>query len=182
MISCILLGIILLTATVVSFPLYRKAAYDRMLQDEFENALRDSGEWPAKLEMTLVSKQQKGGKSMTQMEGYLANLFNQIGATPKVSGYYYRLDSQELKSAWNRGDMGKAYTRLGMLNGLPEHVTMVYGSMYSEDGLDEDGNIEQTEIVGIHIKKPLRITQPPWGKPAWFCAISSAEINTTVVS
>ncbi len=142
MISCILLGIILLTATVVSFPLYRKAAYDRMLQDEFENALRDSGEWPAKLEMTLVSKQQKGGKSMTQMEGYLANLFNQIGATPKVSGYYYRLDSQELKSAWNRGDMGKAYTRLGMLNGLPEHVTMVYGSMYSEDGLDEDGNIE----------------------------------------
>lgn len=142
MISCILLGIVLLVATVVSFPLYRKAAYDRMLQDEFENVLRDSGEWPARLDMTLVSKQQKGGTSMTQMEGYLTNLFNQLGVTEKVSGYYYRLDSQELKSSWNRGDMGKAYTSLGMLNGLPEHVTMVYGTMYSEDGLDEDGNIE----------------------------------------
>lgn len=142
MISCILLGIILLTATVVSFPLYRKAAYDRMLQDEFENALRDSGEWPAKLEMNLVSKQQKGGKSMTQMEGNLTNLFGQLGVTPKVSGYYYRLDVQELRSTLNRGDIGKIYTRLGMLSGLPEHVTMVYGQMYSEDGLDEDGNIE----------------------------------------
>ena len=142
MISCILLGIILLTATVVSFPLYRKAAYDRMLQDEFENALRDSGEWPAKLDMTLVSKLQDGGTSMIQMEKNLANVFNQLGVTPKVSGYYYRLDSQEIRSAWNRGDMGKAYTRLGTLSDLPEHVTMVYGQMYSEDGLDEDGNIE----------------------------------------
>ena len=35
MVVCLLLGIVLLVATVVSFPMYRKAAYDRMLADEF---------------------------------------------------------------------------------------------------------------------------------------------------
>ena len=49
MILCLLLGAILLIATVVSFPMYRNAAFDRMLEDEFTNHLRDSGEWPAKL-------------------------------------------------------------------------------------------------------------------------------------
>ena len=142
MISCILLGIILLTATVVSFPLYRKAAYDRMLQDEFENALRDSGEWPAKLTMNLASKREKGGKSMLQMETNLTNLSSTLGVSEKESGLYYRMEVQEIQSVWNRGDMGKVYTRLGTLQGISEKVNMVYGQMYSEDGLDEDGNIE----------------------------------------
>ena len=48
MILCLLLGAILLIATVVSFPMYRNAAFDRMLEDEFTNHLRDSGEWPAR--------------------------------------------------------------------------------------------------------------------------------------
>ena len=41
---CLLLGCILLTATVVSFPLYRNAAYDRMINDEFENYISSGGE------------------------------------------------------------------------------------------------------------------------------------------
>lgn len=39
MVVCLLLGIVLLVATVVSFPMYRKAAYDRMLADEFTEYL-----------------------------------------------------------------------------------------------------------------------------------------------
>ena len=35
----LLVGCILLVATVVSFPLYEKAAYNRMLQDEFVNVI-----------------------------------------------------------------------------------------------------------------------------------------------
>ena len=36
MVLCMLLGSLLLIATVISFPLYRTAAFDRMLQDELE--------------------------------------------------------------------------------------------------------------------------------------------------
>ena len=37
---CLLLGCILLTATVVSFPIYRTAAYDRMLIDQFDDYMK----------------------------------------------------------------------------------------------------------------------------------------------
>ena len=45
MVVCLLLGIVLLVATVVSFPMYRKAAYDRMLADEFTEYLETEGDW-----------------------------------------------------------------------------------------------------------------------------------------
>ena len=64
---CLLLGSILLIATVVSFPLYQTAAYDRMLRDEFQNALTDTGEWPAMLEMSVVSKKEAGGKTINRL-------------------------------------------------------------------------------------------------------------------
>ena len=38
---CLLLGITLLVGTLVSFPLYAQAAYDRMLQDEFDDCLSE---------------------------------------------------------------------------------------------------------------------------------------------
>ena len=55
MVFSLLLGTILLSATVVSFPMYKEAAFDRMLQDEFENYLTEKGEWPGLLELVMVS-------------------------------------------------------------------------------------------------------------------------------
>ena len=58
----LLLGCILLVATAVSFPLYEGAAYDRMLQDEFEHFRASGGSWPAEFNITISSKKEKGGK------------------------------------------------------------------------------------------------------------------------
>ena len=52
---CLLLGSVLLIASVVSFPMYRNAAFNRMLQDEFEQNLLVEGIWPAKNEMVMIS-------------------------------------------------------------------------------------------------------------------------------
>ena len=52
---CLLLGSVLLIATVVSFPLYETAAYDRMLQEEFKNYISSEGKWPAMNSLTVVS-------------------------------------------------------------------------------------------------------------------------------
>ena len=37
MFLCLFLGSVLLVATVISFPLYQNAAFDRMLRAEFQN-------------------------------------------------------------------------------------------------------------------------------------------------
>ena len=60
MVVCLLLGIVLLVATVVSFPMYRKAAYDRMLADEFTEYLETEGDWPARNQFRVISKPVEG--------------------------------------------------------------------------------------------------------------------------
>ena len=53
---CLLLGCVLLIATVICFPLYKDAAYNRMLQDEFENELFETSRWPAVLRFSVTSQ------------------------------------------------------------------------------------------------------------------------------
>ncbi len=42
----------------------------------------------------------------------------------------------------NRSDSKAISLRLSSLSGLPQHTKLLAGEMYSEDGLDEEGNIE----------------------------------------
>ena len=46
MFACLLLGAVLLFASAVSFPIYRTAVLDRMLDDQFEEYMTTTGNWP----------------------------------------------------------------------------------------------------------------------------------------
>lgn len=139
---CLLLGSILLIATVVSFPLYQSAACERMLQDEFRSDMAKQGRWPAMLSMITVSKKDRQGTAIRRMEELMAGLEGQLGVAVKETLYYYLLNAQEVHSAMNRTDMGDQSLRLGTLSGLPDHAEMLSGEMFSEQGLTEDGSIE----------------------------------------
>ncbi len=139
---CLLLGSILLIATVVSFPLYQSAACERMLQDEFRSDMAKQGRWPAMLSMITVSKKDRQGTAIRRMEELMAGLEGQLGIAVKETLYYYLLNAQEVHSAMNRTDMGDQSLRLGTLSGLPDHAEMLSGEMFSEKGLTEDGSIE----------------------------------------
>ena len=82
---CLLLGSILLIATVVSFPLYQTAAYDRMLQDEFRNYMASEGQWPALNSFTIVSKKDAEGTAIKRMEDLMGKVNSDLGATPPIS-------------------------------------------------------------------------------------------------
>lgn len=142
MVFCLLLGCILLIATVVSFPLYRNAAFDRMIQDEFEDYLAETGLWPGVVKLTTVAKNDRGGSSISKMEETLKSLDKEIGVTPREKIQYYTLASSKVVSTMNRADMSPVSLRLGYMSGLPEHAKIISGSMYSESGLSEDGAFE----------------------------------------
>ena len=142
MILCLLLGAILLIATVVSFPMYRNAAFDRMLGDEFTNHLRDSGEWPATINIKLISKKEAGGKTMKRVENTMETIYDDLSVEEKETIIYYSLQSQEVVSLLNRPEMNNVGVRLSYMTNFPEHTKLYYGTMYSEDGVDEEGNIE----------------------------------------
>ena len=68
MVLCLLLGSVLLIASVISFPMQRNAAFNRMLQEELEQTLLVQGIWPAKNAMVSISKKDHGGKSIQRQE------------------------------------------------------------------------------------------------------------------
>lgn len=139
---CLLLGTVLLIATVVSFPLYQGAAYDRMLQDVFRNYQASEGDWPAYFEMSAASQKDKGGKTITKMESILGNVANDLGLTPKMQIYYYSLTQTMMTSKLNRSDVGNISVRLSCMSDLDQHAKMLSGDMYSATGMNEDGEIE----------------------------------------
>lgn len=139
---CMLLGSLLLIATVVSFPLYRTAAFDRMLQDELEDYLARQGRWPTMNEITLISKKDNGGRTISRVESLMQEIYTEMGVRERETIYYYSLAKADVSSLMNRSDSRAVSLRLSSLSGLPEHTGMLAGEMYSEDGLDEEGNIE----------------------------------------
>lgn len=148
---CLLLGSTLLIATVVSFPMYQTAAYDRMLRDEFANYLESEGRWPTMLFMTTISKKDKNGATINRMEELMGTIYDELGVTKKETISYYLLSKMETHSAMNREEIKDLPVKLGTLADLPEHARIISGEMYSEEGVDEDGNIEvvvsQTSLV-----------------------------------
>ncbi len=142
MVMCLLLGSMLLIATVISFPLYRNAAFDRMLTDEFQNSLGETGLWPCRNEMVTISKKEKEGKSLKRMDELMTGIYGQLGVTEKESIYYFLQGLSACESTMKRSDAANLSLRLGSLSGLPEHAKMLSGEMYSESGLSEDGCFE----------------------------------------
>ena len=95
---CLFLGITLLVATLVSFPLYEHAAYDRMLQDEFETYLANEGKWPTSNTMVTFSKRDKKGTTIEKMEKFVTELADTLGVTETQSIACYSLTASDIHS------------------------------------------------------------------------------------
>lgn len=139
---CLFLGSVLLVATVVSFPLYQTAAYDRMLQDEFADYLASEGKWPAMNQLSVFVQKEPGGTTVSRMEQLVGGLCDDLGVREKEVISYYTMGEAKFHSTMNRKDAEGLGACLSALSGLPEHAVLLSGEMYSGTGLTEDGSIE----------------------------------------
>lgn len=166
-------GIALLTATAASFPMYRTAAYDRMLQDEFDQYLSENGRWPAMNSLSIISKKEAGGTSIGRMEQLMAELHGQLGVTQREVVTYYFLARSDAHSQMNRDDVEEIGLRLSFMSGLEEKISLLWGEVYSETGIDDEGCIEaiisQSCMVesGLLLGETLEFAylKDPQGKP-----------------
>lgn len=157
MVLSLLLGCILLSATAVSFPMYKDSAFNRILQDEFNNYLMEEGEWPGYLEATIVSKKDAGGKTISRVETMLNSLSEEMGVTDKEKIMHYSLSEAKAYSTMKRDDVGEIAIRPGMMSGLEEHVELLAGEMYSETGIAQDGSIEVVISQSCMVKAKLLV-------------------------
>ena len=139
---CLLLGSVLMIATVICFPLYKEAAYTRMLQDEFEEERFQESEWPAVMQFSVVSQVRDEGTAVTKLENLMKTYYDSLGVPERQTIYFYYLMQTDALSTMNRDDATGISTRLGFMRDFGEHIKLVSGELYSEDGLTEDGAIE----------------------------------------
>lgn len=142
MMLCLLLGSVLLIATVISFPLYKKAAFDSMLKEECRNYLTEEGDWPTLNSLKITARAYQNDVSFTDVEAFVESLSDRLNVTGKQSVSYYAVASTPVASTMLREDFGNPSLRLGFLSDLEEHCLISGGEMYSESGRSEDGSIE----------------------------------------
>lgn len=156
MFVCLLLGCVLLIATVISFPLYRNATFDKMLHDEFTAELVESGHWPARFRGAVISERNTGDAQLHELEEHLAGMEDRLHVETKENVLFYRLNNLQMTSLMEREDLKAGLKlRLAFLSELPEHVEILGGEMYSEKGLSGDGAIEVVITQDCMIKNNL---------------------------
>lgn len=137
----LLIGCILLIGTVVSFPLYQSAAYDRMLQDEFVNVITEDGKWPAVISADIYAQKDKSG-TVKKIEDLMSSLSADLHVTEKEKIYNYTMTRAEVSSDLHRADAEGQFLKLAGMTGLSEHVDIISGEDFSESGMTKDGAIE----------------------------------------
>ena len=140
---CVLLGSILLIASLISLPLYQNAAFDRMLRDEFDTSYGQTGIWPGQILVEKDSRQRTGAAYLHQMEAFFEEVDERLGVTPKEYGRYYQTVERQVNSLHGRETHVAHYKiRLNMYSDTEEHFNVLNGEMFSEDGLTEEGYTE----------------------------------------
>lgn len=150
----LLLGCILFVATAVSFPLYQKTAYDRMLQDEFSVYIGTEGKWPLLLQMTATCNRDTKN-TIGRMEDFTTEIYRVLDVPEYMSIYSYTLQRSPATPDIKRQDAEQIELSLTTMTGLDEHAQLVTGSMYSEDGLDDTGAIEVVVPQSTLVQKGL---------------------------
>ncbi|MBQ8946748.1 MAG: ABC transporter permease [Lachnospiraceae bacterium] len=137
----LLLGCVLLIATAVSFPLYQKAAYDRMLQDEFRDYMSEEGNWPLVIRMTANCQKDKKD-TIGRMEAYNAGICDQLEVDEYEAIYSYTILRSPVQSQMKREDVEDMTLSLCAMSDLDRHAEIIAGETYSESGIADDGAIE----------------------------------------
>ena len=166
-------GIALLTATAASFPMYRTAAYDRMLQDIFDQYFSENGKWPAMNSITFVSKKGSDGTSLNNMEQLVTGLHEQLGVTEREVITYYSLAISDANSLMNRDDVKEIGLRVSFMSKMEEKVILRSGELYSETGIDNEGCLEAIISQSCMVKRELLLGETlefanmkdPYGNP-----------------
>lgn len=131
---CLVTGILLLIATAISFPMYRSAALDRLVQDEFDQYLSQTGEWPAMNTLTFYYKKEEGVETLKRMNELLDKIHKEMGVEDKETITYFCTTRTAVHSTMERDDISDQELRVASMSGIEDHISLLAGEMYSESG------------------------------------------------
>ena len=132
MFACLLLGAVLLFASAVSFPMYRTAVLDRMLDDQFEEYMTETGNWPMQMRFSFqVGKNGNMDSLDTKVEG-ARSAYSQLGVPEYETIYYYSTINNEATPDLVRDDGIQFSLKASTMSGIEDHITIVDGSFWED--------------------------------------------------
>ncbi len=132
MFACLLLGAVLLFASAVSFPMYRTAVLDRMLDDQFEEYMTETGNWPMQMRFSFqVGKNGNMDSLDTKVEG-ARSAYSQLGVPEYETIYYYSTINNEATPDLAREDGTQFSLKASTMSGIEDHITIVDGCFWED--------------------------------------------------
>ncbi len=132
MFACLLLGAVLLFASAVSFPIYRTAVLDRMLDDQFEEYMTSTGNWP--MQMKFFFQVGKSG-NMDSLDGKIAGVrsaYDQIGVPEYNTIYYYSTINNAAIPDLSRGEEIEFSLKAAAMSQIEDHITIIDGNIWED--------------------------------------------------
>jgi putative ABC transport system permease protein len=137
LISCMLIGTLLLIAVACCNPMYTAAALQKMLTDELESQMEETNEYPA---VATVS----GTLSNSRLAAYSSELFTDpYTAADKLSSLYEKetlntitsFETADLTASLieKRDGFSSAKVTVDNMLGFSDHIEIMYGSMFTDN-------------------------------------------------
>lgn len=141
MVLCLLIGDILLMAVAVSYPLYRTAAFQRMLTEEFDYYRETAQEWPAALHVSHSRSRGQDGLDYQALSQYVdyANSALEVGIKEDIR--YLSTSTKAVNPVVARDEKVDRQVRLAYLSAAEEHIQLQAGRL-PEDGVMDGGYLE----------------------------------------
>ncbi len=138
MFACLLLGAVLLFASAVSFPLYRTAVLDRMLEDRFEEYYKETGKWPMQMKFYFQAGKSSSMDALFSKEAGITSVYDSVGVPEYRTIKYYSTISADAEPELSRGEDVKLSLRVATITSLEDHVTITDGQMWADE---TNGNV-----------------------------------------
>lgn len=129
MVLCLLIGNILLLAVAVSYPLYRTSSFQRMLTDEFDAYMEETGDWPAVVSASHYRNRGRDGVSYETMMNYMAYVNSELKVPVAQEIQFLNTGITNAYPVVERSEHVNRQIRISAMSGLEEHVTLFAGRM-----------------------------------------------------
>ncbi|NLY95926.1 MAG: FtsX-like permease family protein [Clostridiaceae bacterium] len=146
LVACLLIGSILLVATVSTIPMYSAGVFQRMLTKDLEQYQNDYQTFPGTLEadanMTYFTETRSKYNMYWNMDGLMRNKISHDYNLPILSEFHrITFDHLKVVKEETSKDEGMITLKVEAIENLPEHVKLVGGRMFSktptQDGVFE---------------------------------------------
>ncbi len=140
-VCCVLIGNILLIAVMVSQPMYRASAFQRMLEDEFTQYWEDTQKWPTGFQANEKVINKISVMKIEDTKMAVDRVIEQVGVPVKEYVIWYETNAMNGTANIIRDNQKTKSLQLSAVSDMEEHVEIVTGRLPSAQRT-EDGYLE----------------------------------------